>query len=418
MSVASTRLSNGLRVVTHNMASVETVSLGAWINVGTRHERADVNGIAHMVEHMAFKGTRRRSARAIAEEIESVGGHLNAYTSREFTAFHATVLAGDEALALDIIADILQHAVLDPDELERERAVILHEIGQSTDTPEDVVFDRFQETAFPDQPVGRPTLGTPQLVNAIGSGALADYMRRNYTAERMVVAAAGRVDHEGFARRVEDVFGGLGAAAVAAPEPAVYAGGDSREVRTLEQLHLVLGLAGIAHGDPDYYALAVFSAALGGGLSSRLFQDIREERGLVYSIYSFNSSYADGGLFGIYAGTGADSATEVVERICVNLKTMADEVTEAELGRARAQLKAGILMSLESTAARSEQIARHTLIFGRVLPTREITDAVDAVDRDAVMRISGRLRAARPTVSTLGPEAPIPGYEEIAASLS
>ena len=418
MSVASTRLSNGLRVVTHNMASVETVSLGAWIDVGTRHERADVNGIAHMVEHMAFKGTRRRSARAIAEEIESVGGHLNAYTSREFTAFHATVLAGDEGLALDIIADILQHAVLDPDELERERAVILREIGQNTDTPEDVVFDRFQETAFPDQPVGRPTLGTPQLVSEIGRGALADYMTRNYTAERIVVAAAGKVDHEGFARRVEDVFGGLRAAAVSAPEPAVYAGGDSREVRALEQLHLVLGLEGIGHGDPDYYGLAVFSAALGGGLSSRLFQDIREERGLVYSIYSFNSSYADGGLFGIYAGTGAESATEVVERICFNLKTMADEVTEAELGRARAQLKAGILMSLESTAARSEQIARHTLIFGRVLPTREIADAVDAVDRDAVMRISGRLRAARPTVSTLGPEAPIPGYGEIASSLS
>ena len=418
MSVASTTLANGLRVVTQRMESVETVSLGAWINVGTRHERADVNGIAHMVEHMAFKGTRRRSARAIAEEIESVGGHLNAYTAREFTAFHATVLAGDEGLALDIIADILQHAVLDAEELERERTVILREIGQSKDMPEDVLFDRFQETAYPDQPVGRPTLGTPQRVGAIGRGALVDYMARFYTAGRMVVAAAGKVDHESFARRVEDAFGGLGADAGSAPEPAVYAGGDNREVRALEQLHLVLGLEGIAHRDPDFYALAVFSAALGGGLSSRLFQDIREERGLVYSIYSFNSSYVDSGLFGIYAGTGAESASEVVERICVNLKAMGDGLDEAELSRARAQLKAGILMSLESTAARAEQIARQVLIFGRVLPTREITDAVDAVDRDAVVRISERLRARRPTVAALGPGAPIPDYGDIASALS
>ena len=418
MSVAATALPNGVRVVTHRMASVETVSLGAWIDVGTRHERADVNGIAHLVEHMAFKGTGRRSARAIAEEIESVGGHLNAYTSREFTAFHATVLGGDEGLALDIVADILQHAALDPEELERERAVILREIGQSRDTPEDVVFDRFQETAFPDQPVGRSTLGTPQLVGAIGRAALVDYIARFYTAGRIVVAAAGKLDHDDFARRVEDAFGGLRADPVPAPEPAVYAGGDSRAVRELEQLHLLLGLEGIAHRDPDYYALAVFSAALGGGLSSRLFQDIREERGLVYSIYSFSSSYADGGLFGIYAGTGAESGSEVVERICDNLRTMAGEVEEAELGRARAQLKAGILMSLESTASRAEQIARHMLIFGRVLATGEITDGVDAVDRAAVKRISERLRAGRPTVATLGPEAAIPGYEEIASALS
>ena len=418
MSVASTTLPSGLRVVTDRMASVETVSLGAWIGVGTRHEAADVNGIAHLVEHMAFKGTRRRSARAIAEEIESVGGHLNAYTAREVTAFHATVLAGDEGLGLDIIADILQHALLDAEELERERAVILREIGQSKDTPEDVLFDRFQETAFPDQAVGRPTLGTPRLVDAIGRGALVDYIARFYTAERIVVAAAGKVDHDSFVRRVDEAFRGLRPAAIPAPEPAVYAGGDSRETRALEQLHLVLGLAGIAHGDPDFYALAVFSTALGGGLSSRLFQDIREERGLVYSIYSFSSSYLDAGLFGIYAGTGADSAAEVVERICVNLRTMADEVGEDELQRARAQLKAGILMSLESTAARAEQIARHTLIFDRVLPTREITEAVDAVDREAVVRISRRLRAGRPTVTTLGPESPMPDYEEIAASLS
>ncbi len=418
MSVAAARLANGVRVVTHRMATVETVSLGAWIDVGTRHEQAEVNGIAHMVEHMAFKGTRRRSARAIAEEIESVGGHLNAYTSRELTAFHATVLAGDEGLALDIIADILQHATLDPGELERERAVILSEIGQSNDTPEDVLFDRFQATAFPDQPVGRPTLGTPDLVDAIGRAALIDYMRRHYTAGRIVVAAAGKVEHDGFVRSVEAAFGGLDAAPAAAPEPAVYAGGDCREVRALEQLHLVLGFEGIPYGDPDYYPLAVFSTALGGGLSSRLFQDIREERGLAYSIYSFTSSYADSGLFGVYAGTGAAAAAEVVERICANLRSAAGAAGEDEIARARAQIKAGILMSLESTAARAEQIARHTLIFGRVVPTEEIAAAVDGVDRDAMVRISERLRRGRPTVAALGPAAAATGYDEIAAALA
>lgn len=418
MNVRVAELANGLRVLSDRMDGVETVSLGAWVNVGTRHEAPEINGIAHMLEHMAFKGTSRRSARAIAEEIESVGGHLNAYTSREFTAYYATVLAGDEALALDIIADILQCSVFDPGELDRERTVIIQEIGQANDTPDDIVFDLFQETAFPAQAVGRPVLGTSELVAGMPRTALIDYMAQNYTGPRMAVAAAGKIDHEAFATQVGAAFADLGASGGAEPEPARYAGGDLREERDLEQVHIVLGFEGLAYSDPDYFALSVLSTMLGGGMSSRLFQEIREERGLVYSIYTFGSTYVDTGIFGIYAGTGPESSAEVVELTCQHVRAMADGITQGELQRARAQLKAGILMSLESTAARSEQIARQTLVYGRPLDPAEITAKIDAVDTGAIIRVAERLRGGAPTMSAIGPVTDIPDYDAIIAALN
>ncbi len=418
MNVETTTLANGLRVLSARMEAVETVSLGAWVNVGTRHETKDVNGVAHMLEHMAFKGTSRRSARAIAEEIESVGGHLNAYTSREFTAYYATVLAGDEGLALDIIADILQRSVFDPAELERERTVILQEIGQANDTPDDLVFDLFQQAAFPDQAVGRPVLGTPELVAGIPRAALIDYMRRNYTAPRMAIAAAGKIDHGRFAEQAGAVFPGLAPAGGATPEPARYAGGEARRDRDLEQTHIVLGLEGLACEDPDYYAMSILSAALGGGMSSRLFQDIREDKGLVYSIYTFGAAFADTGTFGVYSGTGPEEAAEVVELICRHVRAMAEGIGEAELQRARAQFKADIVMSLESTAARSEQIARQTLVYGHPLSIPEVIARIDAVDADAVARVGERLRAGPPTLAAIGPVSGIPDYEAVRAGLA
>ena len=418
MSVDTTTLANGLRVMSARMDAVETVSLGCWVNVGARHEAEDVNGVAHMLEHMAFKGTSRRSARAIAEEIESVGGHLDAYTSREFTAYHATVLAGDEELAVDIIADILRRPAFDPAELERERAVILQEIGQVNDTPDDLVFDLFQEAAFPGQPVGRPVLGTPERVAGMPRAALIDYMREHYTAPRMAVAAAGKIDHDRFARRAAAAFDGLAATAGAAPAPARYAGGDARRDRDLEQVHIVLGLEGVAYDDPDYYAMAILSAALGGGMSSRLFQDIREDRGLVYSIHSFGSTYVDSGILGVYAGTGAETAGEVVELICRHVRELADGIAEPELRRARAQFKAGIAMSLESTAARAEQIACQALVHGRPLSIPETIARIDAVDARAIERLARRLRAGPPTLAAIGPVAGIPDYDAVAAALA
>ena len=417
MSVRVCELAGGLRVVTHRMETVETVSLGVWVHVGTRFEAAEVNGVSHLLEHMAFKGTERRNARAIAEQIEAVGGHLNAYTSREITAYHATVLKEDVALAIDIIADILQNPIFDETELGRERAVVMQEIGQTRDTPDDIVFDRFQETAFPDQPMGRPVLGPPEIVAAMPSEVLRAYMGTHYTAPRMVVAAAGNLDHDAVVRLVERGFAGLVGGAGAAPQPARYAGGDQREQRDLEQVHLLVGFEGFAYDDDDYYAAQAMSMLLGGGMSSRLFQEIRETRGLAYSIYSFNSAYIDGGLFGIYCGTGEEEVAELVPALCTEMMRAASDIEEPELKRARAQLRAGLLMSLESTASRAEQLARQLLVLGRPLPLEEITDHIEAVDVAAVERTIARLLASRPTVTAIGPLGRLEGYQDVVARL-
>ncbi len=417
MTVRTSTIANGLRVVSHRMPAVETVSIGVWAHAGARDERAEVNGIAHMLEHMAFKGTRRRSARAIAEEIEAVGGHLNAYTSREFTAYYATVLKGDETLALDILSDILQHSVFDERELDRERAVILQEIGQANDTPDDVIFDLFQEIAFPDQPVGRPVLGTTELVRAMPRDALTRYMGEHYIAGRMVVAAAGNLDHDQLVAEVEKSFSDIATSADTAQEPARYAGGEVRQDRDLEQVHLALGFEGVSFSDPDYFALSVMSTMLGGGMSSRLFQEVREELGLVYSIYSFTSSYLDGGLFGVYAGTGEGEAETVLPAICDILGGLAGTVSDDELKRAKAQIKAGILMSLESTASRCEQLARQILVFGRPLPPEEVSSRIDAVGRDAIDATARRILGRTPTFAALGPIARVQSFDEIVERL-
>jgi len=418
MSVQISTLSNGLRVVTHRMEAVESVSLGMWVHVGTRHERPEINGIAHMLEHMAFKGTKRRSARAIAEEIEDVGGHLNAYTSREFTAYHATVLRGDEPLAIDILADILQHSVFDQDELERERAVILQEIGQTNDTPDDVVFDHFQEIAFPDQSVGRPVLGTVDIVSAMPRAALQGYMDDHYSASRMVFSAAGNIEHDAVVRLVEAGFDSLPHGGDTISEPARYVGGDFRQHRDLEQAHLVLGFEGIPFNDPDYYPLSVLSVVLGGGMSSRLFQEVREQRGLVYAIYTFAASYSDSGLFGVYAGTGAAEVGEVMDVVCDLLRGLPGRIDAGELRRARAQIRAGVLMSLESTASRCEQLARQLLVLGREVPISEISKRIEAVDNDALDRISRRIFTKPATFAALGPVKGAPEFEAIANRLT
>jgi predicted Zn-dependent peptidase len=400
--VQVTRLANGLTVATDSMPHVETVSLGVWANVGARNETAEINGVAHLLEHMAFKGTARRSARQIAEEIEAVGGHLNAYTSREQTAFYAKVLADDTALAVDIVADILQHSVFDPEELARERAVVLQEIGQAEDTPDDIVFDHFQEAAFPNQPMGWPILGRAEIVQGLSRQEIGGYMKRHYAPERLILAAAGRVDHD----RLVDLagaFDSLPQAETIATTPSRYVGSEHREDRDLEQVHVVLGFDGIAYGDPDYYAASVYSTLFGGGMSSRLFQEVREKRGLVYSIYSFASSYTDGGVFGIYAGTGESEVEELIPVVCDELAKVADTLNEGEIARARAQLKAGILMARESTGSRCEQLAQQLLIYGRPIPAAETVAKIDAVGAAEVARVARRLLLSAPTLAAIGP---------------
>ena len=417
MTVNLATLANGLRIVTDRIDTVDTVSLGIWVDVGTRHEAPEINGVAHFLEHMAFKGTERRSARDIAEEIEAVGGHLNAYTSRESTAYYAKVLKEDMPLALDILADILMHSSFDPAELERERTVILQEIGQANDTPDDIIFDHFQEQAFPDQAMGRPVLGRPEIIRRISREAVMGYLRNHYAASRMVLSASGNLNHDQLVELAEKLLSAMPAERPISTEPASYVGGELREARDLEQLHLVLGFPGVPLTDPDYYAASVLSTAFGGGMSSRLFQEVREKRGLVYAIHSFAHGYRDGGLFGIYAGTGEEEVSELVPVLCDETLRLAEGFAPVELARAKAQMKAGLLMSLESTAARCEQMAQHMLIHGTPFDPVDMVRRIEAIDDASIARIVARWRDAPPTLAALGPVGRLEDFERLKARL-
>ena len=417
MTVETTKLPNGMMVVTDCLETLETVSRGVWVKAGARFETADNNGVSHLLEHMAFKGTIRRSARDIAEEIETVGGHLNAFTAREITAFHATVLKDNVDVAIDIIADILQNSVFDQRELERERAVVLQEIGQALDTPDDFIFDYFQSTAFPDQPLGRPILGSPEVVDSMTRNTLMNYMEMHYTPSQMIFSAAGKLKHDAIVRMVDAQFPNARTGNLGPPVPAFYQGGDWRKSRDLEQIHSVIGFESVGFQDPDYYAIAVAASVLGGGMSSRLFQEIREKRGLAYSIYCFNSAYSDSGLFGVYAGTGEDGLVELVPALCDELLKSTSSIEDKELDRARAQMRTGIVMSLESTAARSEQIARQIAMFGRIIPIDELIDEVDALSSADIERAIGRLINSSPTIAAIGPINRLASYGDIAGRL-
>ncbi len=417
-AIQLTRLPSGLTVVTERMERVETVSLGAYVATGSRHEEEAENGVSHFLEHMAFKGTERRSAAQIAEEIEAVGGHINAYTAREQTAYYVKVLKEDTGLAADIIGDILTHSTFEPEELERERGVILQEIGQANDTPDDIIFDHFQEHAYPGQPLGRPVLGSEQGIRSMPRTMLTGYMRRHYAAPNVVVAAAGALRHEQILDLVNRHFADLSLDAVPEMLPARYGGGEFREARDLDQVHIVLGFPSVGYGERDYYPALLLSTLLGGGMSSRLFQEVREKRGLVYSIYSFSSPFLDGGLFGIYAGTGESEAEELVPITLEELRKVQHEVTEAELARARAQVKASLLMSLESTGSRCEQLARQLQVFNRVVPTAETVAKLNAVSTADVCRAAARLFRGTPTLATMGPAERVPALGEIADRLA
>jgi len=414
--VETTTLENGLRIVTEAVPHLESASLGVWIDAGARHERPREHGMSHLLEHMLFKGTPRRSARDIAEEIEDVGGYMNAFTTRDTTGVFAKVLSEDLPLAVDLLADLVQNAECDSGELARERDVILQEIGQAADTPDDIVFDHLQATAFPDQPLGRPILGTEETVSAFTRGDLLAYRGEHYRAGNIVVSAAGNLDHEDLVARVQSAFADMPTGPPPGFEPARYGGGEQRDPRETEQLHITLGFPGLAYDDPDYYALQVYTTMLGGGMSSRLFQEAREIRGLAYAIYSFPESHADAGLLGLYAGTAPESARELTEIIAGEMRGLAEPPGEAEVARARAQLKAGLLMSLESTSARIEQLGRQMLVFNRPIPIEEMVERVEAVSPDAIARVGRRVIGEGPlSLATVGPEGTLPAYDELAA---
>ncbi|GBR69717.1 M16 family metallopeptidase [Gluconobacter kanchanaburiensis] len=416
-TIEVTRLDNGLTIITERMDRVETVSFGAYVSIGTRDETAANNGVSHFLEHMAFKGTTRRSASQIAEEIENVGGYINAYTARETTAYYVKLLKNDLALGVDIIGDILTHSTFLDAEIERERGVILQEIGQANDTPDDIIFDQFQERAFPEQPMGRPTLGSEELVSTMTRDTLMSYMREHYTTHNITIAAAGNLHHQQVVDLVKEHFRDLPDHQTPRPRAAAYEGGELRTTRDLDQAHLVMGFPSVSYLHPDHYAVMILSTLLGGGMSSRLFQEIRERRGLVYSVYSFASPFSDSGLFGLYAGTGEDQTAELVPVMIDELKRLQDGLSAEELSRARAQLKSSLLMSLESTGSRCEQLARQIQVHNRPVPTSETVAKIDAVTEADILRVARTIFSGTPTFTAIGPVSNMPSLEDITARL-
>jgi predicted Zn-dependent peptidase len=406
MSIESTTLSNGLRVVTHRMPHLETASLGMWVATGARAELDHEHGLAHMLEHMAFKGTTSRSARQIAEEIEAVGGGLNAVTSFESTDYFARVLKENVPLALDILADILQNPSFTEEEFKREKEVILQEIASVQDSPDDIVFELAQEAAFAGQPLGRTILGTPKSVRAMSRDDLIAYRQAAYSTPRMVLGAAGAIDHEEIVARAETLFAGLPISGERSFEEASYVGGHRSLSRRFEQSHIVIGFEGPSFRADAYFTALIYSVLLGGGMSSRLFQEAREKRGLCYDIHAFAWGFSDTGLFGMHAATGPGQVEELVRVIMGELHAVAtDGPGVEELARAKAQLKASLLMSLESSEARASQIARDTLLFGRPLTTAELIDRIEGVTCQDVGTLgSSFLLAAQPVTASVGPK--------------
>jgi predicted Zn-dependent peptidase len=419
MSVELTRLPSGLVIVTDAMPHLETASLGVWVGSGSRDEAPEEHGISHFLEHMAFKGTKRRTARDIAEQIEAVGGDLNAATGVETTAYYARVLRADVPLALDVLADILSEPTFDPDDLTREKNVILQEIGASEDTPDDIIFEYLQATAFPDQPVGRTIMGTRDTVRSLDRKHLRAYLGHHYRSPDMVISAAGAVSHQQIVAEAERLFAPFEGPAAPTPSAAKFVGGTRIEQRDLEQVHVALGFEGVRQGDPAIHSVQVFANVLGGGMSSRLFQEVREIRGLCYSVYSFHAPYHDTGLFAIYAGTDPNDVDELM-RVCAGeIEKAAETVSETEVARAKVQMKAGLLMALESSGARAEQLARQMIIYGRPVSLEEIVGKIEAVTVESV-RAAGTalLSRGQPVVTVLGPGTRLESAAAIAESLT
>ncbi|MFC0245170.1 M16 family metallopeptidase [Falsochrobactrum ovis] len=420
MVVEVTRLSNGLTIATDTMPHVESAALGIWVKAGARNEAADRNGIAHLLEHMAFKGTEKRSAWQIASDIENVGGEINAATSVETTSYYARVLRNDIPLAIDILADILTASKFDEDELEREKQVIMQEIGAAHDTPDDIVFDRFTETAYRHQALGRAILGTPETVSSFTSADLRQYMDEQYSADRMVVTAAGGVDHDDFVREVEKRLGSFRPFNTAPTlDLAHYVGGDFREHRDLQDAQILIGFEGRAYHVRDFYASQLLSMILGGGMSSRLFQEVREKRGLCYSVYAFHWGFSDTGLFGIHAATGRDELVELLPVIIKELHKAGDSITLEEVNRARAQYSASLLMSQESAASRAGQIARQLLLYGRPVSNAELLDRLSQITPKRLTDLAGRMFLdSKPTIAGVGPLGRLMNFDVLSDGLS
>ncbi len=418
-NIELTKLPNGIRIISEKEKYFETISLGIWIDVGSRNEPKKLNGISHLLEHMAFKGTKNRSSKEIVQEIENVGGYFNAYTSRENTAYYVKILKKDLILAVNILVDILTNSVFEELELEKEKDVIKQEIGQSKDTPDDIIFDYFQSVAFPNQPIGRSILGTSENIKNFTRGTLIDYLRSEYTSNRIIFSASGNINHDELVSMIANQMSDYAVYNSCSFDKANYFGGEYREIRDLEQVHIVLGMEGVSYNDDYYFSSQIYSSILGGGMSSRLFQEIRENKGLCYSVYSFASSYIDSGLVGVYAGTSSNQIKDLIPSVIEEIHNMTNSVTDEDIDRAKAQLKASIVMSQENTSSRCENIARQLIIHDRPVTNSEIISKIESVDRQQVLNFAKHiLDNGLPVFSAIGPVSKVEKFEKITERLN
>ncbi len=393
---------HGLRVATSLTPGVETVTVALHAETGARYETAATNGVAHLFEHMVFKGTTTRSARDIAEQIEDVGGNLNAWTSRDTTVFHARLLARDLPLGVAMLADLVTSPVFDEDDLVREKDVVLQELGEARDTPDDIVFDHLQEAAFPGQALGRSILGSEDSIAALTADDLRAWLAAHYVNPRMTLVVAGKVDHDAVMRMAEAAFPNGGAAAKTLLETAAFAPGQFLDSRRFEQAQLTAGWPSPGHYDAGHDAVALFTLAAGGGMSSRLFQEVREERGLAYSISAATTPYADGGLMSVHAATARKDAGRARALIDKVLAETAAGLDETELKRAKSQAVAGLLMSVESPQGQADYLARQLIVHGRWVPPSEVVARVEAVTVDQARAAGATMLAAAPARAEVG----------------
>ncbi len=401
--VARTRLDNGVRVITETMPGVPSVTVGLWVENGSRYEQRQQAGISHYLEHLFFKGTERRTAAQIAEEFDAIGGVLNAFTGKEYTCYFGKVLSEHLPIAEDILADIFLHSRFDPAEIDRERSVVLQEISQVEDTPDDYVHDLFNLRFWPEHPLSFPVCGRVETVQSFGKKEFLDFIAARYRPDRIIIAAAGNLKHERLVEWASREFGSLqGCAATIDGQPPVASRGVTYVEKALEQVHLCLGTPGISQSAEQRYAAYLLNTALGGGMSSRLFQEVREKRGRAYSVYSFLSSFLDAGYLGIYVGTSPEWVEEVVTVILSELKAIKqDGLRPDELARVKNQLKGNLLLGLETSDNRMSRIAKNEIYFGQDIEPTEVAARIDATDNDAIIALARQLLRPDATAITL-----------------
>lgn len=382
---------NGLRIASEKMKDIETVSIGVFVGTGSRNENEEINGISHFLEHMAFKGTKTRNAKEIAEQFENIGGRINAYTSKERTVYYAKVLKKDAEFAVEFLADILQNSIFDETEITRERGVILQEIAMTNDTPDDIVFDYFQDCSYPNQALGRSILGPEKNIKKFTRQDFIDYISEQYNYSNIALVAAGDINQEDLIKWGEKYFNNLSNKKVKDPQKAKYQGGKFLKDKDLEQVNLVLGFKSNSYLDQDHYKTQIMASILGGGMSSRLFQEIREIRGLAYSIYSFNYAFSDCGVFSIYAGTTSEKVEELISATKKEIEKICQNISDEELKRAKKQYEAGILMAKESSTSRMQKLGSNILAYNKILDRDKILSQISDITKNGIIQTANKI---------------------------